>query len=204
MKIHIFSTNTYLRQGVIALGKDNDIIINSIQHETSNDLIDIDINDLVIFHVNTNNSSLLLRVLALSKRTKIMLINSRELRLDMMYNAIETVDEKSSLATILSTIIKVKNKETSYHERYVYFSGREWEVLTGIIKGTSANAIAKQLGISPKTVYAHKANAYKKLGAKSIHDIFPFKSFFYGKNKHNKWYKMMSSRSINQAFMVGG
>jgi DNA-binding NarL/FixJ family response regulator len=58
----------------------------------------------------------------------------------------------------------------------------------------SVNTIAKQLGISPKTVYAHKSNAYKKLGAKNIHDIFPFKNIFYGQNKYNKWYKMMISR----------
>jgi DNA-binding NarL/FixJ family response regulator len=194
MKIHIFTTNTYLRQGVIALGKDNDIIINSIQHEAEKSLIDIDVNDLVIFHVSKSDPSLLLRILTLSRRTKILLICSQELRLDMMYNAIQTVDEKSSLATLLSTITKIGNKGANYHERYVYFSGREWEVLTGIIKGVSVNTIAKQLGISPKTVYAHKSNAYKKLGAKNIHDIFPFKNIFYGQNKYNKWYKMMISR----------
>lgn len=203
MKIHIFTTNTYLSQGIVALGKENGIIINSIHHEIENSLIDIDINDLVIFHVNKNAPSLLLRVLTLSRRTKMLLICSRNLKLDMMYNSIETVDEKSSLATFLSTIIKVRNKGVNYLDRYAYFSDREWEVLTEIIKGVSANAIAKQLGISPKTVYAHKANAYKKLGAKSIHDIFPFKRFFCEKDKYNKWYKMMSSSSNNQEFMAG-
>ena len=47
---------------------------------------------------------------------------------------------------------------------------RERDVLIGIVEGDSTKQIAKQLGISPRTVEIHRANMYSRLNARSTAD----------------------------------
>ncbi|WP_338243090.1 response regulator transcription factor [Aurantiacibacter hainanensis] len=49
-------------------------------------------------------------------------------------------------------------------------SPREREVLTLVTRGHSNNSIAKDLGISPRTVEIHRASAFKKINAGSTAD----------------------------------
>ena len=50
-------------------------------------------------------------------------------------------------------------------------SGREREVLDGLIEGKANKVIAAELGISPRTVEIYRANLMAKLEAKSLADI---------------------------------
>lgn len=50
-------------------------------------------------------------------------------------------------------------------------SPREHEVLYGVVAGKSNKAIALQLGISPRTVEAHRANMMTKTGAAGLSEL---------------------------------
>jgi len=52
--------------------------------------------------------------------------------------------------------------------RFETLSRREREVLAAAVTGASSKAIARQLGISYRTVEAHRANLMRKLGAESV------------------------------------
>lgn len=54
------------------------------------------------------------------------------------------------------------------HERHAQLSPREREVLALIVEGLTNKEIARALGLSPRTVEAHRANLFGKLGAESL------------------------------------
>ena len=53
-------------------------------------------------------------------------------------------------------------------ERYARLSEREREVLALIIEGQTAKQVARELGLSPRTVEAHRANIGAKLETESL------------------------------------
>jgi len=54
-------------------------------------------------------------------------------------------------------------KKADVGARLAALSPREREVMDGLIVGKHAKSIARELGISPKTVEFHRANLYKKM-----------------------------------------
>lgn len=58
------------------------------------------------------------------------------------------------------------------HNPFSLLTSRELEVCLFIIDGFRVKKIATELNISPKTVYVHKANAYKSLGINSTWELF--------------------------------
>jgi len=53
-------------------------------------------------------------------------------------------------------------------ERFAQLSGREREVLALIVEGLTNKEIGKSLGVSPRTVEAHRAHLFDKLQAPSL------------------------------------
>ncbi len=60
---------------------------------------------------------------------------------------------------------QLRSPQRGRAEPFSVLSGREREVLLLIAEGLSAKEIAVDLGISPKTVEAHRTNVMRKLGA---------------------------------------
>lgn len=56
-------------------------------------------------------------------------------------------------------------------QRLAGLSAREREVLEGVVKGHSNKEIARDLGISPRTVEAYRANLMMKMGADSLSEL---------------------------------
>lgn len=56
-------------------------------------------------------------------------------------------------------------------ERLSALSTREREVLDGVVKGLSNKEVARDLGISPRTVEAYRANLMMKMGAESLSEL---------------------------------
>lgn len=63
--------------------------------------------------------------------------------------------------------VTLKNKES-----YFLLSKREIEVLIRLRLGLSLTAIAKNLGLSIKTVSTHKRNAMRKIGLSKDIDLY--------------------------------
>ena len=93
---------------------------------------------------------------------------------------------KGSAATDLIAGIRAVSENKFYYSKDIehYLSNssqenpfrelteREVEVCMHIINGYKVKAIAKELSISPKTIYVHKANAYKSLRINSTRELF--------------------------------
>ena len=92
---------------------------------------------------------------------------------------------KSSAASELIAGIRAVSKNKVYFSRdiatyiatsseqnpFAILTSREIEVCLLVIDGFKIKTIAKKLNISPKTVYVHKANAYKNLGINSTREL---------------------------------
>jgi two-component system response regulator FixJ len=62
-------------------------------------------------------------------------------------------------------------RRTEVAERLAGLSTREREVLGGVVQGSSNKEIARDLGISPRTVEAYRANLMMKMGAESLSEL---------------------------------
>jgi DNA-binding NarL/FixJ family response regulator len=54
---------------------------------------------------------------------------------------------------------------------YEALSGREYEVFRALVAAQSVTKIAKQLGLSPKTVSTYRVRLYEKLGVKTLVEL---------------------------------
>lgn len=93
---------------------------------------------------------------------------------------------KESAATDLIAGIRAVHDEKIYYSQdikeyldnsagqnpFSLLTNREIEVCLFIVEGLKVKKIARELNISPKTVYVHKANAYKNLGITSTQELF--------------------------------
>ncbi len=66
---------------------------------------------------------------------------------------------------------QLRTPERGSNEPFGLLSGREREVLQLIAEGLSAKEIATDLGISPKTVEAHRTSVMRKLGARKATEL---------------------------------
>lgn len=64
---------------------------------------------------------------------------------------------------------EIQRAETA--RRIAALSARESEVLDGLLAGASNKEIARDLGISPRTVEAYRANLMMKMGADSLSEL---------------------------------
>ncbi len=84
------------------------------------------------------------------------------------------VDDELLLETLQSAVRQhVHSRERgaadrAARDRYAQLSGREREVLVHIVEGLTNKEIGRALGLSPRTVEAHRAHLFDKLEAGSL------------------------------------
>lgn len=179
MKIHILTANIYLQLGIATLAEQLGCVINVINPESRNYMHEVNFNDLVVFHADKREPILLSRVLCFSGKTKLMLIGSHKLRLDTLCSINEVVDERAPVDIVFLALKASIKARSCYEDKYTSLSFNERMVLIKILNGVTANVIARQVGLSVKTISAHKINAFRKLGAENIHDILPLKNIIF-------------------------
>lgn len=177
IKIHILTSNYYLRSGVAQLAVMRGYRINILHPEYDCDLSRLGRNDWVVFHPDRTTMPWLPQILRLSGRSGLMLISSHNLRLDAICDINETVDENAPLSSVLSSLIRLAEGDAPARSSNlsVCLTTRERNILCELLTGASTGAVAERLNIDPKTVLAHRSNACKKLGAGCLHDILPLK-----------------------------
>jgi PAS domain S-box-containing protein len=83
-------------------------------------------------------------------------------------------DLLAAIATELADILEVtaRDREAELAKASVAaMSRREREVLVGMLGGGTSKSIAKELGISPRTVEMHRAHVMERLGAKTLSEL---------------------------------
>jgi two-component system, LuxR family, response regulator FixJ len=87
------------------------------------------------------------------------------------YSAETIVDAVRQALTQLEVRSGRESRRSEVAERLAALSAREREVLEGVVKGHSNKEIARDLGISPRTVEAYRANLMMKMGADSLSEL---------------------------------
>lgn len=77
-------------------------------------------------------------------------------------NAALQVDKESRMAS---------SEKEDFSKKAEALTSREYEVLSLVADGMTNKVIARELGISPRTVEAHRQRAILKIGIRSINDI---------------------------------
>ena len=87
------------------------------------------------------------------------------------------VDEETLLASVEEAIacnrqwLATAQEKKSILERSATLSGREFEVMQGVIAGALNKQIAAHLGIAEKTVKIHRGQVMKKMGVDSVAEL---------------------------------
>jgi len=75
-------------------------------------------------------------------------------------------------ALAMDTIARRSREETRQHDRQLAtLTGREQEVLDKLLAGSISKQIARELGISTRTVEAHRQSLLRKLGVGSVKEL---------------------------------
>ena len=95
--------------------------------------------------------------------------------------ALDLIEKPYSAETIVAAVRQAltqlearsdrDSRRSEAAERLSALSAREREVLDGVVRGLSNKEIARELGISPRTVEAYRANLMMKMGADSLSDL---------------------------------
>ncbi|HFS8154870.1 hypothetical protein A3463_08620 [Enterobacter chengduensis] len=186
MKIHILTANTYLRIGLMSLVEQLGYVVNIIKPDTENYFDEVNSDDLVVFHADRKEPLLISKILDFNGKTKLMLIGSRKLSLERLCSINEVVDELTPIDKLLSALKRAIKAQEYNYVKYKSLSEKERVILMKTLSGVTANAIAEQFGLSNKTIYALKKNAFRKLGAKNIHEILPLKNIILEQEIHHK------------------
>ncbi len=95
-------------------------------------------------------------------------------RVDEVITAVRAVvrgDSYFSPPVAKEIVAQLRSPDRSRSEPFSLLSSREREVLQRIAEGLSAKEVAVQLGISPKTVEAHRTSVMRKLGARKATEL---------------------------------
>ncbi|WP_024302451.1 response regulator transcription factor [Pseudogulbenkiania sp. MAI-1] len=97
--------------------------------------------------------------------------------IDFLTKPIDTSRLIDSLRRGIRLSIQQHKQETETLEvmqRLARISGREREVLEMVVEGLTSKEIARAMELSHRTVEAHRANLFSKLGVESLADLIRF------------------------------
>ena len=119
----------------------------------------------VVILTTFNEEELMLRGLQAGARGYLLKDTDR----NTLFNTIRAAARGETLLKpeIMARVLSQKNVTKSESHQSINLTERELEVLTSVARGERSKEIAVQLGISERTVKAHLASIYGKLGVDS-------------------------------------
>lgn len=72
---------------------------------------------------------------------------------------------------ILSDVTYAQQEQTAARAQLATLTPRESDVVFGLIDGSANKIVAYKLGLSPRTVEMHRANAFAKLGLRTVAEL---------------------------------
>lgn len=169
MKIYTISDDVYFQNGIISLAKSKgwDIVAHELDSSLTNQLTP---DDVVILHLDVKNSTYAKAISPLNKVCKLLVIlgAARDIVINDADLVIKSRDSLLEISRAIRAVAK-KKKELSIKESDL--SDIENIILKESLKGKNIHLIAKTLNIPPKSVYAYRNKACKKLGGKKISDL---------------------------------
>jgi NarL family two-component system response regulator YdfI len=119
----------------------------------------------VVILTTFNEDELMMRGLRAGAKGYLLKDTDRE----TLFNSIRAAARGETLLKpeILSRMLASGERHQTSSEGKAVLSGRELEVLNGVAQGERSKEIALRLGISERTVKAHLASIYSKLGVDS-------------------------------------
>ncbi|HBQ2432089.1 TPA: hypothetical protein L7M08_004739 [Klebsiella aerogenes] len=150
---------------------------------------DISENDIIFFDpgVETSDVIISLRYKGIFPRL-ILLKRQRDISGKLLFNTTENIDIDSPLKKIQHIIhghCFRKKKQSMSHKR-VILTPKEACVMDLSMEGVSVRNIALHLGVNSKTVYTHRLKACRKLGAKRVCELLPYKALVKLKTSEHK------------------
>lgn len=91
--------------------------------------------------------------------------------LEKPFNPETLVDSLARGFDILSQVSHVEQQQAAARSRLAALTPRESDVVHSLIDGSANKIVAYKLGLSPRTVEMHRANAFAKLGLRSVADL---------------------------------
>lgn len=99
----------------------------------------------------------------------------------MRQGALDFIEKPFSRQQLLDRVQQAVNQDQQQRKLFTQqqqvraliaaLTGREREVLELVVEGKLTKEIARQLGISPKTVEVHRANVVRKMGADNVAEL---------------------------------
>lgn len=134
------------------------------------------LNDVFVFYKPENSVELSLLLMTEAFSGGGIFIQERK-KASFTYNIgrYAVLSFNADINALYSTIISNRYQERESIDLSSLLTKREKSILRFTIKGMNASSIGHFLGISKKTVYAHRRNAFVKLGGRNIFEVWPVK-----------------------------
>jgi|APFEC2959095136_1045048.scaffolds.fasta_scaffold00492_11 two-component system response regulator FixJ len=91
--------------------------------------------------------------------------------LEKPFNPETLIESLTRGFAILSETSAIEQEKAAARSRLAALTPRESDVVHSLIDGSANKIVAYKLGLSPRTVEMHRANAFAKLGLRSIADL---------------------------------
>lgn len=135
--------------------------------------------DVFVFDASVDPTPLYIYIKLTSELPHFIFIGKEEgLTVTSLLSSCDRVNMNGSLSHIRDSILEARNNKQISDTKKIQLSPREARIVVLSIEGASVRNIAAVLGVTAKTIYAHRTRACRKLGVGKVYELLPYKKLF--------------------------